>query len=355
MSATPQHPKFRYTNEAVGLFVLGAVLVFVVALLYSGQVRKWFKPGETLKVVLPEQGLFGLTQGSNVEILGTVAGEVTDIVIDPNQNMYADVRIDQEMVPFVRSDSSATIRKTFGVAGDAYLEISRGLGEPLDWEEAVIVSVSDRKATESVGEMIDELRTKIFPVIDDSHEAIKIFLEVAKNLQDSGDEFKALLVSLQSISGKLSRGEGSIGRLLTEDQLARDLENVISRLNQDLKHVDPILTDLKVMTRNVSELSGTINEQSKKLPEISESFKNTLASVETVMTDLSQTTRQLPKIASNVSDTSDSLPVLILQLQQVMAELERLVKQLQSHWLLGGRSSAVPDQPSRITPLEVTP
>ena len=127
------------------------MLVFVAALLYSGQVRKWFKPGETLKVVLPEAGLFGLTQGSTVEILGTVAGDVTDIVIDPNQRMYAEVRIDREMVPFIRSDSKATIRKTFGIAGDAYLEISRGSGQPLDWQEAVIIAKSDRQATESLG------------------------------------------------------------------------------------------------------------------------------------------------------------------------------------------------------------
>ena len=355
MSATLQQLKFRYTNEAVGLFVLGAVLFFIVALLYSGQVRKWLKPGETLKVVLPEQGLFGLTVGSNVEILGTVAGEVTDIVIDPNQKMYAEARIDKEMVPFVRSDSKAVIHKTFGIAGDAYLNISRGSGEPLDWEEAVIIASSDRKAVDSVGSMIEELRTKIFPVIDDSHEAIQIFLEITKDLQNSGDDLKALLANLDLISGKLSRGEGSIGRLLTEDQLARDLENLIAKLNQDLKHVDPILTDLKVMTRNVSELSGTINEQSKELPELSRSFKNTLASVEAVMSDLSQTTQQLPKIARNVGDTSNSLPVLILQIQEVMAELEVLVKQIQSHWLLGGGTPTAQDQPSRITPLEVNP
>ena len=73
------------------------------------------------------------------------------------------------------------------------------------------------------------------------------------------------------------------------------------------------------------------------------------------MADLSRTTPQLPKIAKNVGESSDNLPVLLLQMQQVMAELEQLVKQLQSHWLLGGGSSAVPDQPSRITPLEVTP
>ena len=63
-----------------------------------------------------------------------------------NEKMHAEVRIDSEMAVFVRSDSKATIRRTFGSAGDAYLEITRGFGEPLDWEFAVINAVSDRKA-----------------------------------------------------------------------------------------------------------------------------------------------------------------------------------------------------------------
>ena len=355
MSGTLQQAKFRYTNEAVGLFVLMAVLVFAAALLYSGQVRKWFKPGETLKVVLPQDGLFGLMEGSSVEILGTVAGEVTDIIIDPNQRIYADVRIDREMVPFVRKDSTAVIRKTFGIAGDAYLDISRGFGQPLDWEEAVIIAVADRKATESIGELIDEMRAKVFPVIDDAHEAIRVFLAVAKELTASGDEFEQLLASLNSISGKISRGEGSIGRLLTEDQLVKDLENLISQISQELKHVDPILSDLKVTMRNVSELSVNINEQSKDLPQISQSFKDTLASVEAVMADLSRSTPQLPKIAKNVSDATDSVPVLVLQIQQVMVDLELLIKQLQSHWLFGGKPQETPGRSYRITPLEVNP
>ena len=63
-----QQSKFRYTNEAVGLFVLMALLIFIAGLIYSGRVREWFNPGETLRVVLPDEGLSGLTRGSTVVI-----------------------------------------------------------------------------------------------------------------------------------------------------------------------------------------------------------------------------------------------------------------------------------------------
>jgi hypothetical protein len=56
-----------------------------------------------------------------------------------------------------------------------------------------------------------------------------------------------------------------------------------------------------------------------------------------------------------VSAATDSVPVLMLQTQQVMAELEQLLKQLQSHWLLGGKAGKSPPSTTRISPLEVKP
>jgi phospholipid/cholesterol/gamma-HCH transport system substrate-binding protein len=340
--------KFRYTNETVGLFVLITLLIFVAGLIYSGQVRKWFNPGETLKVVLPDEGLFGLAQGSAVEILGTKAGEIKDIVINPDQKIHAIARIDSEMAVFVRSDSKATIRKTFGIAGDAYLEITRGSGELLDWEYAVITVKSDRKTSDTLAELIEELRAKVLPVVDDAHKAILMLTAVAKELQDPDKGVQQLLTNLNSISDRIDRGEGAIGRLLTEDKLVRDLEALVARMSL-------IFDDLKETIQNVSEFSKEFDVETGDIPEITRNLKRTLASMEMVMKDLSQTTPQLPQIVKNVGDTTDAVPVLVLQVQQVMVELERLIQQLQSHWLLGGGSGQPSQTAARISPLEVNP
>jgi phospholipid/cholesterol/gamma-HCH transport system substrate-binding protein len=345
---TVRQPKFRYTNETVGLFVLMALLIFVAGIIYSGQVRKWFNPGETLKVVLPDDGLFGLTEGSTVEILGTKAGEVRDIVINPNQEIHANVRIDSEMAVFVRSDSKATIRKTFGIAGDAYLEITRGTGEPLDWEFAVITVESDRKTSDTLSELIDELRAKVLPVVDDAHKAILMLTAVAKDLQDPDKGVQQLLANLYSITEKIDSGEGTLGRMLTDDKLVKNLEDLIARLG-------PIVDDLKTTMRNVSEFSTQFNIETGDIPEITRRLKETMASMEMVMQDIRQATPQLPKIMKNVGDSTDAVPVLVLQVQQVMVELERLITQLQSNWLLGGGSGRPPQTATRISPLEVSP
>lgn len=348
MKETLKQPKFRYTNETVGLFVLMALLIFVAGIIYSGQVRKWFNPGETLKVVLPDDGLFGLTDGSTVEILGTKAGEVRDIVINPNQEIHANVRIDSDMAVFVRSDSKATIRKTFGIAGDAYLEITRGTGKPLDWEYAVITVESDRKTSDTLSELIDELRAKVLPVIDDAHKAILILTAVAKDLQDPDKGVQQLLANLNSIADKIDSGEGAIGRMLTDDKLVRDLEGLVGRMG-------PIIDDLKTTMQNVSEFSAQFNIETGDIPEITRRLKEIMASMEKVMKDVRQSTRQLPQIVKNVDETTDTVPVLVLQAQQVMVELERLIQQLQSNWLLGGGSGQPLQTANRISPLEVSP
>ena len=355
MRQTYRQSQYRYTNELVGLFVLIALLVFVAGLIYSGRVRDWFNPGETLRVVLPDDGLFGLTRGSTVEILGTDAGEVEDIVIDPTQKIHANVRIDSQMAVFVRSDSMATIRKTFGIAGDAYLEITRGFGEPLDWEYAVITAVSDRKPTDTVGDLINEMRTRIVPVIDDAQKAIRTFYEVADELRDPDKNLQQLLYSLNSIAGRIDRGEGTLGRVLTQDKLARDLEAVIAHFKKETERMGAILGDLEKTMRNVAQFSGEIAAQSKNIPELVNSLKETLRSVEMAMKDLRRTTTELPRIAENVADASDTVPILVLQVQEVTLELERLIEQLQSVWWLGGGSGERPQPASRISPLEVSP
>ena len=355
MIKTYQHTRFRYANQAVGIFVILTLIVFATAFLFSGQVREWLDPGLRIKVILPSDGLFGLSEGADVEILGTKAGTVLRIVIHPDQQIHADVKIQSEMKPFVRRDSTAVIRKRFGVAGDSFIDISRGSGAPLDWEFAVINASADRIPTESIGDILNDLRTKASPVIDDTQQAIRTLLTVLQEMQNPEGNIQQLLANLKTVSGRIARGEGAIGRLLEEEQMMDDLIGLIERLNQNIDHFDPLFKDLSVAVGNIAKISTRINEQSKDLPEITRKLKELLVFVKDVMEDLSRTTPQLPRIAENVSDATNNVPVLMLQTQQVLAELEQLIKQLQSSWLIGSKSGEKRPTNTRLSPLEVRP
>ncbi len=278
--------RFRYASEATGLVVLLALVLFAAAVIQAGVLNDLFRPSVTLRVILPEEGVGGLARGAAVDILGTRAGEVTRIVIDPGQQMHAEVRLEEDMQIYVRHDSQAVIRRRFGVAGDSYLDISRGAGEPLDWNYAVITATLDRPPTENLGALVDEMRQKVLPIIDETHRSVQL---------------------LASIMGRLERGEGAAGRLLTDDRLVRDLEAMAANANDSIQAIPGLLARVE----------------------------KSLAEVQRISRDLSRTTPHLPAIARNVEETSKNLPMLLLQSRATAAELQQLMVQLRSHWLFG--------------------
>lgn len=352
---TPKSLHFRYVYPTVGLFVLITLLVFILAALGSGQVREWFNPGARIKVILPADGLFGLSVGSNIEILGTKAGDVHRIVIDPEQQIHAEVRIDSDMKTFVRQGSVAVIRKRFGVAGASYLEITRGVGDPLDWDYAVLEARADRDPTESVGELIADVREKVLPVITNAQAAILAILGLVNDFRNPDGDVLQLLGNLKAISAGIARGEGAVGRLIVREDMAIELEGMLSQLSLIIRRIVPILDDLSATVGNVSGLSGKINAQAGNLPEVSQNVQELLASVNAILKDLRRTTPELPRIVKNVGETTSTLPVLLIQTQQVAVELERLIQQLQSHWLMGGTPSPPREEPGRLSPLKVSP
>jgi phospholipid/cholesterol/gamma-HCH transport system substrate-binding protein len=278
--------RFRYASEATGLVVLLALVLFAAAIIQAGVLHDWFRPSVVLRVILPAEGVGGLSRGAAVDILGTRAGEVTRIVIDPEQQMHAEVRLEQDMQVYVRSDSQAVIRKRFGVAGDSYLDISRGTGQSLDWTYAVITASLDRPPTENLGAMVDEVKQKVLPIIEEAHRSVQL---------------------LASIMDRLERGEGAVGRLLADDHLVRDLEATVANAKASTEAIPNILARVE----------------------------KSLAEVQKISQDLARTTPQMPQIARNVEETSKSLPMLLLQARATTAELQQLVVQLRGHWLLG--------------------
>jgi phospholipid/cholesterol/gamma-HCH transport system substrate-binding protein len=167
-------------DEIVGAVVLACIGVFIAVLINAGLLKDWFQPSFTLRILLPDEGVSGLAPGAEVQVLGTRAGEVRRIVIDPNQRMHAVARVEDQMRPFIRRDSKVSIRRQFGVAGAAFIDISRGTGPELDWSYAVIAATTDRAATDTLGQMIDELRAKIMPLLDEVQKAVVAFTAVAQ-------------------------------------------------------------------------------------------------------------------------------------------------------------------------------
>lgn len=327
-------PRFRQVRRRVGALVLIAGGIFVIAVLQAGVFRDAFRSTLELRVILPDSGPAGLQSGSAVEILGTEAGAVRAVVLDPEEAFYATLEIDEAMEPFIRRDSEVYIRKQFGIAGAAFLEITRGHGAPLDWDFAVLKAEADDATSESIGAILEDVRARVFPLIDD---------------------VGRIVASLDVVTRRLAAGQGTVGRLLAEDAPARDLETALATLNQQLARLDPIMGGLQTASANIAAMSQAIGNEAGALPEMVENTNAALASLNRVMDEVGGTMPELTQLVRETSDATTTLPVLLAQTEQTFAELERLLVQMQGLWLFGGGGTAPADGPSRLSPLEARP
>ena len=320
-------------NEIVGAVVLFCIAAFIAVLINAGLLKDWFQPSFSLRILLPDEGVSGLAPGAEVQVLGARAGEIRRIVIDPSQRMHAIARVEDQMRPFIRRDSKVSIRRQFGVAGAAFIDIARGTGPELDWSYAVIAATTDRAATDTLGQMIDEVRAKIAPVFDDVQKAVLAFTAVAQRAIDPAGPLEQTLSSAAGIARRVESGEGVAGRLIANDKMARDLEAALL---------------------SVRELAGEL-ERTSKDPRIGQILLKT----DSVLTSLQATTRNLatatPRITDNMTAATDALPATLLQAQIAARELELLLGQLRHNWLFGGSGAPSAPDSRRAPAVQVRP
>ena len=323
----------RHTDEFVGFLVLVAVLVLLGAILEAGLLGRWFQPTSTLRVVLPAEGGGGLASGADIEVLGTSAGNVKRIVINPSGEMYAVAEIDDQLRALIPRDSTAVIRRRFGIAGAAYVEIHRGSGQPMDWRYAVVNATTERAPTESVGALIDETREKIFPVLTDAGRVAHSFANIVE---------------------KVDRGEGNAGRVLTDETLMRNAEAALAGAVDAIQRLDGLLTRLDAAVADAGALVKSANDGKTGIPGLLRQVDRILADLRPAMRDLGTAATRAPAISRNMEETSQNLPELLLQTEATAAQLEKLLLQLRGHWLLGGGGSPSPE-PRRLTSTQARP
>ena len=288
--------KFRHVHAITGTFVLVVVGVLIAALVLAGRSQRWFIGNVTLRIVLPEGGAAGIRQGSEVYFLGTLMGTVSDVSVDPAGRMYAQVNIRRDFFLFVRADSSAVVRKKFGVA-DAYFEITRGHGQTLPEKNASIVC--NEQLPSPLETAVEEIRRDAVPALQKLSAGLDTWTILGSNLITSRDRLDQLIVRADSIVTNLQHGEGTVGKLLTDPLIADELKTLLGNANHSMNELQVTLTNLQQASSNL-QLAST----------------------------------NLPTISDALGKEAQGLPGLVLQTKTSMRELERLIEAMQRHWLL---------------------
>jgi phospholipid/cholesterol/gamma-HCH transport system substrate-binding protein len=187
----------------VGVLIVIAIIILAFAAVRLGQAGNLF--GKRFQVVSFVANASGLRVGGPVTVAGQLAGSIKDIQFlppdqDTTKNLKLLLEIDRKLTDQVRADSRAKI-KTMGLLGDKVFDISVG---------------TPRYRTLHEGDTL-----LITPSID--YEA------VVQQASGAINEVVGLTRDLKKVTGGITRGEGTLGQLVTNRQLYDQLNGTLAR------------------------------------------------------------------------------------------------------------------------------
>lgn len=301
--------KFRYVNEIVGTFVLLIVALLMAGILLAGHAQEWFVKVRRIHVDFPLEGSLGIQNGAEVQILGYPVGKVERVAVEDDGRMTGVITVKGDFIQFVREDSQAVVKRRYGVAGDAFINLTEGHGELLP-DGFNLVCVKDKELIEQAEQMVNQIKDAVVPALEQVNKTIAEYGGLAADLRSTNGPMYQLLANLEAITGGLKKGEGTAGQLLRDPALANDIKSILDKVNE-------ALTDVKK-----------------------------------IVADVEKATAQLPPMAEKVGGEMKDLPGLVNQTQETIREAERLIEGIQKNWLIRG-SIPQPEPAQLIPPSEV--
>ena len=200
----------KYTTRfkvRLGLFIMGGLLIFIVAVFIIGRQKNLFVPVYRLTTTF--YNVSGLQVGNNIRFSGINVGTVDNIKIINDSTVQVDMLIQKNVQKFIKSDCEAAIGSA-GLIGDRILIITQG-------------SSGATPATD--GQQI----TSKEPVEPDA---------IMASLQVTADNAAIVSLQLAGIMTKVNSGSGTLGRFIQDSTIAENINQTIVNLKKSSKGLD---------------------------------------------------------------------------------------------------------------------
>ena len=203
----------------IGGFVVAGLAILIAGIFLIGNKKGMFN--KTFNVYGMFKNVNGLQVGNNARFAGINVGVVHDIQIANDTTVKVILTLNEDVRKFVKKDAKLSI-STDGLMGD----------------KLILISPGGNNSTQGV--VNGDQLTGVNPF--DADKLISKFSKIADNASE-------LVGGLSEIVDKVNNGHGSIGRLLNNDKMAKDLEGTVKQA--------------KTTIANVHKTSGTLNEDLK--------------------------------------------------------------------------------------------
>lgn len=340
--------RLRYTNQAVGIFLLVILMVLIALSVLVLRAGDYFVEMDRYWIEIPQSDIRDLYKGAEVMILGERAGEIESIrYVDATDKVRVNLAIDPDMSDEIYVDSIVRQDRKFGL-GTPILMIRRGEtyggarqhlppGNPLRNYEGE----SDRldkvaKQVETVSESIRLIQEQLDPTL--------------LSMTAASDQVRMTLVD--SAEPTMAESQKAAASFYETSEALRP---------KTIETLDSIQSSTRTLEQRISELTERVAESADSVRSAADSvartsddtnrdIAETLASLREAATEVERLAVQTQDLVRVVRGEANELPGTTERFNETVDDTQDMVNEIRNHWLLRNSRGGGGSSPSGRTP-----
>jgi phospholipid/cholesterol/gamma-HCH transport system substrate-binding protein len=259
----------------LGLFIITGSLFFLAAIYFVGNKQNLFGNTSNLKTIFGN--VSGLQVGNNVRYAGMDIGTVKSIEMINDTTINVAMAIEDKMLVHIKKDAIATIGSD-GLVGNMIINIIPGKGNANAVIPGDIIQSYSKSSTDEMLKTLDVTNKnaalltadllKITHEINNGNGTIGTLLkdimmskdlkETIKNLKETTQGTTASVANLNKMIADLNQKDNVIG-VLKDKEVASQMKTIITNLEKSSGEIDKVVTNLNATITNIKEGKGALN------------------------------------------------------------------------------------------------
>lgn len=266
---TSQHIK-------LGIFVITGTLILIVALYFIGNRQHLFT--KNIQLYAEFTNVNGLQLGNNVRYSGINVGTVSNIEMNDGAKIVVEMMIEEKTGKYIRKDAYASIGSD-GLVGSMVINISPGKHnlKPVRSGDTIIsynkVGTEDMLNTLNVtNENVAQLTSNLLEITDhilngqgtlgllisDSTISRDIKISISK-LRETTENTSSSLQKINSLIARIDLDKSPAGVLLSDTLAGGQISTIIKNLETSSTNIGEVTTSLEDLIKEIKEGDGALN------------------------------------------------------------------------------------------------
>ena len=299
-------------NIKLGAFVLGGVALFLISVFYLGRENNIFSKTFTVSAIF--KNVEGLKDGDNVWLSGVKIGTVKKVSIISEGQVIVTMALKEKQNDFIKKDATANIGSD-GLVGNKIVVIRPGSANETIHDNDTINSFSPT----------------------DTQELFNLAKEV-------GTDIKAITSDLKVTTAKINAGQGVIGELLNEGEMAKELRASMSAIRRASENATRATNEINKILTEINRGDGLMTKLIRDTTYAAQ-FSRTMENVEQVGENAKKMAADLKEVTDKMNDKNNAMGVLLTDTtfatklkttmtnaEKASAKLDENLKAMRSSW-----------------------